>query len=87
MLLTPLKGMTGTKKKSVMKRMPLLVRNGATMPQLPQRIGCGVCPEPQVKKRVPMIRKNIASPAGKIYYTGADDNALGLLQAKPWAVW
>jgi hypothetical protein len=54
--------MTGTKKKTVIKRIPLFVINGAASPQLLQRIGCGVCPEPHVKKRVPMIRKNIRAP-------------------------
>jgi hypothetical protein len=86
MLLTPLRGITGTKKKTVIKRIPLLVRKGATVPQLPQRMGCGVCPEPHVIKRVPMIRKNMTdSCKRKLDEPKADDNASGLLQSKPEA--
>ena len=81
--MTPLKGMTGTKKKIVMKRIPLLVRKGAVVPQLPQRIGCGVCPDPQVKKRMPIITKNIRAPLlGELDSLKIDDKALRLPQAK-----
>jgi hypothetical protein len=81
--LTPLMGMTGTMKKTVMKRIPLLVINGATVPQLPQRMGWGVCPEPHEKKREPIIKKNILSPQRKKCNSVVNDNAFGLRQSKP----
>src|SRR2546421_1514676 len=57
MCLMPLIGMTGMTKKSVMKLMPFLSWKLATVPQRPQRICCGVSPEPHVKKCVPMMKK------------------------------
>jgi hypothetical protein len=74
--------MTGMKKKTVIKRIPLLVRNGAAAPQLLQRMGCGLCPEPHVKKRVPMIRKNIRAPLLEIYKLGLMIRLYGFARQK-----
>jgi len=45
-------------KKSVMKRIPLLVMKFATVPHLPQRICAGAGSDPHEKKCVPIIKKN-----------------------------
>lgn len=48
-------GQIGMKKKIVMKRIPFFIMKFATAPHFPQRICCGVYPDPHVKKRTPMI--------------------------------
>ena len=55
--------MTGMKKK-VMKRIPFLLMNSATVPQLPQRICWPEGSEPHVTKRVPTrkMKNNAALP-------------------------
>ena len=54
--------MTGM-KKSVTKRMPVLLTNSPTVPQFPQRICRPEGSEPHVTKRVPMMKmKNNVNP-------------------------
>jgi hypothetical protein len=61
MCLVPLMGMTGIMKNAVMNCIPFLMMKFATVPHCPQRICCEDGCEPQVKNRVPMIKKkNVA---------------------------
>ena len=59
--MTPLTGSTGMMKKSVTKRIPFFPVKTPTVPHCEQRIVCPVGSDPQVMKRVPMMKmkKNI----------------------------
>ena len=53
--ISPLIGITGMMKNSVINRIPFFRRNAATFPQVPQRMNSDVNSEPQKNTLVPMI--------------------------------
>ena len=64
--MSPLIGITGMMKNSVMNRIPFLLRKWAAFPQVPQRISSDVNSEPQKNTFVPIISKVADTLAGDV---------------------